>query len=682
MRSRILRKCVASGTALLTSFLSTVVSALPEFAPQDVFELEWVANMDVAGDGRSIIYLRSGFDVMTDQTRNSLWLIDADGSNGMPLLTDVGRIAEAVFSPDGSRIAFAATRDGMTRLQMLWRATGAVTDVAQLTQAPRALAFSPDGARIAFLMRVPAKESPLVTPLEAPKGANWAPPAKVIDRLLYRSDGGGFRERGEAQLFVVDAAGGTPRRLTAGDHPHSGPLAWSKDGTFIVVAGNHRDDWEYYAEDTELFRVDTATGEAVALTDRRGPDSAPTLSADGRTLAYLGYDDDHRANIHANVYVMDLQSRVSRRLSPDLPGSVDAVQWARDGKRLFVQYDAEGDTRIASVNLSGRVTDHIEGVGGLDLSRPYAAGTFDVGGDTIAFTKGTGVRPADLAVWRGRGVARQITALNEDLLANRAIGTPEEIWFDSPADKRRIQAWIVKPPAFDATRKYPLILEIHGGPHTNYGARFAAEIQLYAAAGYVVVYANPRGSTSYGEAFANLIDKNYPNEDYDDLMGAVDAVIARGYVDERNLFVTGGSGGGILTAWIVGKTNRFRAAASAKPVINWASMALTSDIGEYINDHWFEGAPWLHMAEYARRSPLSLVGNVETPTMLITGEDDYRTPMSESEQYYQALKIRRIDTVLVRVPGASHDISARPSQLATKVAHILAWFERYRIKSD
>ena len=239
---------------------------------------------------------------------------------------------------------------------------------------------------------------------------------------------------------------------------------------------------------------------------------------------------------------------------------------------------------------------------------------------------------------------------------------------------------MLKPPGFDAQKKYPLILEIHGGPFANYGDRFSSENQVYAAAGYVVVYANPRGSTSYGEEFGNLIDRNYPGQDYHDLMSAVDAVTARGYVDTNNLFVTGGSGGGVLTAWIVGKTDRFRAAVSVKPVINWSSHVLTADGPGFFYRYWFHGTPWEHPEEYQKRSPLSLVGHVTTPTMLIDGEADYRTPISESEQFYEALKIRKVDTAFVRIPDASHGMDGRPSYLVGKLVHILKWFEMHHSK--
>ena len=270
-----------------------------------------------------------------------------------------------------------------------------------------------------------------------------------------------------------------------------------------------------------------------------------------------------------------------------------------------------------------------------------------------------------------------LTALNDDLLGHKTLGAVEEFTYASSHDGLDIEGWIVTPPDFDPDEDYPLLLEIHGGPFAAYGPYFSSEVQLYAAAGYVVLYTNPRGSTSYGQEFGNAIHHAYPSYDYDDLMAGVDAVIDRGFIDTDRLYVTGGSGGGVLTAWIVGQTDRFRAAVSAKPVINWYSWALTADMYPYGVKYWFPGPPWEHTAHYMERSPISLVGNVTTPTMLLTGTEDYRTPMSDSEQYYQALQYRGVETALVRIPGASHGIAARPSQLIAKVNYILAWFDRF-----
>ena len=319
-------------------------------------------------------------------------------------------------------------------------------------------------------------------------------------------------------------------------------------------------------------------------------------------------------------------------------------------------------------------------VGGLSIGRPYSGGRFTVSkNDKFAFTHSTPDHPADLATGsKSSKSTHRLTQVNEDLFSHKKLGKVEEIWWESGHDKRKIQGWICKPPNFDANKKYPFILEIHGGPFTNYGDRFSAEVQLYAAAGYVVLYANPRGSTSYGKEFGNLIHHNYPSQDYDDLMSGVDAVLEKGYVDKDQLYVTGGSGGGVLTAWIVGKTNRFKAAVVAKPVINWYSFVLYADGPSFFYKYWFPGKPWDNVEHYHKRSPISLVGNVKTPTMLLTGEQDYRTPMGETEQYYAALKLNEVETAMVRIQGAGHGIAAKPSNLMAKVVYILGWFDKYK----
>ncbi len=310
------------------------------------------------------------------------------------------------------------------------------------------------------------------------------------------------------------------------------------------------------------------------------------------------------------------------------------------------------------------------------MTRPYSGGAFHAARGTLAYTRSVPDQPAELAVIRGRKAAT-LTSLNTDLLDHRTLAQVETVRFPSRLDGQEIEAWIAKPPGFEPGRSYPLILEIHGGPFAAYGPHFSTEVQLYAAAGYVVVYVNPRGSTSYGADFANQIHHAYPGDDFDDLMSAVDYAIEEGYADEDRLFVTGGSGGGILTAWIVTHTDRFRAAVSAKPVINWYSFVLTADGAEFFQRYWFDKPPWEDADAYLARSPLHFVGNASTPTMLLTGETDLRTPISESEQFYQALKSRGVDTALVRIPEASHGIAARPSHLLSKVAHVLAWFDRY-----
>jgi dipeptidyl aminopeptidase/acylaminoacyl peptidase len=500
-----------------------------------------------------------------------------------------------------------------------------------------------------------------------------------VDRFPYRADGAGYLKTGYTHVFMIPADGGTPRQLTSGEYNHGGHLAWTPDGKSILFGANRQDDWIFDPMESELWSVEVASGEMTQLTDRDGPDAGPSISPDGRKIAYLGFDDKKMGNHSSQVYVMDRRSGDIQVLAGDLDRGIEDVQWAGSTSRLYIAYDDFGDKVIASLSLNGKIEVITRDVGGVSTGRPYASGGFTTANNgAFAYTAGRSNRPADVGVGRGTAATRRITDLNADLLDHKSVGEAEEVRWKSSADDLEIQGWIVKPPGFDPDKKYPLILEIHGGPFATYGPHFSAEVQLYAAAGYVVFYTNPRGSTSYGANFANEIHHNYPGQDYDDLMSGVDAVIARGYVDENNLFVTGGSGGGVLSAWIVGKTDRFAAAVVAKPVINWTSWALTADMSTFGTQYWFADLPWENPDAYWARSPLSLVGNVTTPTALLTGEQDFRTPMAESEQYYQALKLQKIDSALIRVPEAAHGIARRPSHLIAKADNILAWFARYR----
>jgi dipeptidyl aminopeptidase/acylaminoacyl peptidase len=650
------------------------------FANTDVFELEVATDPQIAPDGARIAYVRQSMDIMTDRARSNIWLVDADGDSHRPLLSGSSDFSSPRWSPGGDRIAYVSAVEGRgSQLYVRWMDTGQTALLTNLREAPSSIAWSPDGTRLAFSMFVPADERTLATPPEKPEGAEWAAPAKIIDRLYYRADGRGYLETGNTHIFVIPADGGTPRQLTEGDYEHTGPLSWSGDGESLVFSANRSEDYEYHPVESDLWRIDVATGALTRLTDRVGPDTAPTFSPDGSRLAYLGYDDRKMGYDNAGVYVMDVASGDTRALTEGFDRSISAVRWAGSSNRLYVSYEDRGRMLLATLDLQGEIEPVASDLGGTSVGRPYTSGSFSVA-DTgaYAYTAGTPYRPADIAAGRRGGGPRRLTALNDDLLDHKMLGAVEEMSYTSPVDGREIQGWLVKPPGFDSNATYPLLLEIHGGPFSAYGPNeFAAELQLYAAAGYVVLYTNPRGSTSYGFDFANEIHHAYPGRDYDDLMAGVDAALATGLIDSDRLYVTGGSGGGVLSAWIVGMTDRFRAAAVVKPVINWASTVLTTDIAAFMPEYWFASAPWEDPEEYWRRSPLSLVGNVTTPTLLMTGEQDHRTPIPESEQFYQALKLRKVDTALVRIPDASHGIASRPSQLIAKVDNILAWFEKY-----
>ncbi len=649
-----------------------------------MFTIETASDPQISPDGLWVAYVRNWSDAITDKRYSNIWLVKSDGTGHRPVTSGKTHDASPRWSPDGTRLAYTSDKGGSGQLYVRWNDTGESIALTNGAIPPAGPTWSPDGKLIAFTQFVP--KAPLVvgTPLAPPPGATWAPPPKYTDALVFRFDGVGEVPVGFTHIFVVRADGGAPRQLSKGDFNHGGVfggggVVWTPDGTELIAAARRREKADEELLESDIFAFAVADGAMRQLTDRNGPDGEPAVSPDGKLIAYTGFDERYQGYQNALLYVMNRDGSGKRALSTKLDNSVGSPTWSADGKGIYVQYDDKGDTKVGLFALDGSwrvVASHL-GSGMM----AYSGGSYSVARNgSVAYTLSTPSIPSNVAVV-GSGASAtpvSVTSLNAELLATRTLGAVEEIWYESSKDKRKIQGWIIKPPGFDAKKKYPLILEIHGGPFANYGARFDDEKQIMAANGFVVLYTNPRGSTSYGEEFGNLIHHAYPGDDFFDLNSGVDAVIAKGYVDEKNLFVTGGSGGGVLTAWMIGHTDRFRAALAFYPVINWESFSLTADMAPLSVKNWFPGMPWDHKDNYDKRSLLSVVKNVKTPTLIMTGEEDFRTPMSESEQYYKALKMSGVEAVLVRVPGEPHGIRRFPSHAASKLTTLAGWFEKHR----
>lgn len=651
----------------------------PVFSAMDVFELEWASQPRISPDGSRVVYIRNSMDIMVDKAVGALWVINSDGKGHRKLTNRSDGEGNPRWSPDGTRIAFTSKDDVHgSELFIHWFEDGRTARISQLERSASNLQWSPNGTRLSFTMLVPEKPPILVKGPDKPKDAEWAEAPRVTTRVYHEADGRGHIEPGYQHIFTIPADGGTPRQVTSGEFQHNGQYGWAADGNSIVFSANRHPDHELAFRNTEIYKVDTTNGEIVALTDRFGPDRSPAVSPDGKKVAWTGFDDKVQAYQTDHLYVMDIDGTNVKEINFEPAHSPSNLIWARDGKGIYYQYDHHGNTKIGYTKLSGKSREVAANLGGTSIGRPYGGGSFHLSdNDSIVYTHTTPYHPSELAIVERGGNTRLISKLNDDLFGQRTLGEVEEIWYQSSFDGRDIQGWIAKPPGFEDGKTYPLLVENHGGPIANYGDRFSPEIQLYASAGYVVFYPNPRGSTSYGEEFANLLYDNYPGEDYLDVMDGVDVMIAAGYTTEEQLYVTGGSAGGIMTAWIVGKNHRFKAAVVAKPVMNWVSKLGVADNYFRYAEYRYPGQIWENMETYWKHSPLSLVGNIETPTMVMVGTEDLRTPLSEAKQLYHALKIREIDTALVEIPGASHTIVKRPSQLITKVQHVLAWFEKY-----
>lgn len=645
----------------------------------DIFDLEYVSNPQISPNGDQIIYTRNYKDIHTDQNLSNLWIVNFDGTSNRPVTMGKNRDSSPKWSPDASKIVYKSNEDGEMKLYLMWMDTREKFVLLDTKESPRNIAWSPDGNFLVFTKFVPSKESSSIKLPEKPEGAKWNDAPKYITDMKYRGDGSGYLASGNDQLFLISIDGGTPKQLTDTEFDHRTP-AWGKDGKTIYFSANMHENKDFDPKNSEIYKLDIDNGNITALTDRQGPDFNPVISPNGDRIAYLGYDDKLLGYQQNDLYIMNLDGSDKKEISTNFDRNINGIQWSKNGKNFYFQYDDQGNTKMARLELSGKVSDVTSNLGGLSQGRPYTSASFSIAENgNYAYTSGKDAMPAELGIGR-KGNDRVLTGVNDDLLSFRKLGNVEEIRWKSSFDQKEIQGWIVTPPNFDPSKEYPLILEIHGGPFSSYGNVFSAEIQLMAAAGYVVLYSNPRGSTGYGEDFGNLIHHDYPGNDYYDLMSGVDAVIEKGYIDKENLFVTGGSGGGVLTAWIVGKTDRFKAAVVAKPVINWTSFVLYSDNPANYYKYWFGKKPWEDPESYLKRSPLSYVANVTTPTMLLTGEDDYRTPIAESEQFYAALKLEKVETAMVRIPNASHGIANKPSNLVAKVAAILFWFNKYKIE--
>ena len=633
-------------------------------------EMESVGAPAVSPDGKSILFTRTWTDKLNDRSNSSLWITDFEGKRVRELTSGNWRDTSPVWSPDGRKVAFISDRDGTSQIHVMWPDTREVAQLTHVADSPQSLAWSPDGRKLAFSMFI-ADENPIlkVELPPRPKNAKWADPAIIIDRLSWRSDGRGPLPKGYSHVFVIDAElGGTPRQVTSGDYSHSDP-EWSADGQKILFSGIRKPDAEYQDNDSEIYSVDLKTLEIKALTDRKGPDYGPRVSPDGKWIAYSGYDDKGYGNNVADLYVMNPAGGSRRLLWSGLASSPSDILWSEDSSGTYCLMDEKGVSNLYFVPLAGpakKVTSGVQYIADISLSRTGRAAavvsTFHKPGALVTFAL---LKPAEI---------KTVVDVNSDILDGIKLGDVEELWYRS-ADGWDIQGWLIKPAEFEPGKKYPLLLWIHGGPWAMYNVAFNWEWQNFAAGGYAVLYTNPRGSTGYGQDFVNGIQYSYPGKDFDDLMAGVDAAIAKGFIDKDNLFVCGGSGGGVLTAWIVGHTDRFRAAVSMRPVINWHSFVGTTDGHMWYKQ--FKKYPWEDPLEYAVRSPLQYVANVKTPTMVMTGEADLRTPIGQSEEYYRALKMLKKDTLLVRMPEEYHGWR-RPSHRLLQQLYLKAWFEKYR----
>ncbi len=633
-------------------------------------ELEGVSGPRLSPDGSQIIYTRQWVDKVNDRRESSLWIMNADGTRNRFLVEG----SNARWSPSGDRITYTASGKPVgTQIFVRWMdAEGAVSQITRVEKSPGSIEWSPSGDSIGFTMLVEEKNSWSIDLPSRPEGAEWTETPKIVERLSYRRDRQGFTDTGYRHIFVVPASGGTPRQITSGDFNHSS-VEWTPDGASILFSGLRTDDADYQWRESHIYAVDVTTRQIRQLTDHHGPDSSPLVSPDGTKIVYVGYDWTEDTFVERKIFVANIDGSNAHLASGDWDRSPSNITWNASGSGVYFTASDSGLRNLHFLSLegsrAGTVSSVTTGTHLLTTTDIHPSGT--AVGIRTSFHKPADVVRFDVA--RASDI-QQLTYVNDDILTGRKLGEVHEIKYVSTGGLE-IQGWYVTPPDFDPNRKYPMQLHIHGGPHGMYNVGFNFGWQEQAANDYVILYTNPRGSSGYGSSFGNEIMRAYPSKDYDDLMAGVDTMLEKGFVDEQNMFVTGCSGGGVLTAWVVGHTDRFAAASANCPVIDWVSFVGTTDGASWYRN--FDELPWDDPSEHLRRSPLTYVGNVSTPTMLMTGVNDLRTPMPQTEQFYSALKFLKVPAAMLRFNDEWHGTTSKPSNFMRTQLYLRHWFEKH-----
>jgi dipeptidyl aminopeptidase/acylaminoacyl peptidase len=639
------------------------------------FELERLSGAQISPDGSRIVYTRQQAQKLDDKWESSLWIMHADGSQHRFL----AKGSAPRWAPDSKRILYLGEGEPRgAQIFVRWiDSEGVPTQVTHATEKVADARWSPDGKSIAFTMFVPDKHKWTISMPPEPQGAKWTPAPRIVETLHYRQDQVGFLQDGNTHIFVVAADGGAARQLTSGNWSAGAGelraavgLDWTPDSKSIVFQANRDANADLEYQRSQLLAVDVATGAIRDLVTKPGSWGRPSVSPDGKLVAFTGYPVAHKTHSVSDLYVVSASGGDPRKISGNYDRDPLNLVWAADGSGVYFDADDRGARNVQFAAINGGVRSVTSGAHLLSMD---SASKDMVAAGTVSDPD----HPAEVVRFalRGSSEPAPLTSVNAGLLAGKKLAGTEELTYTSNG-KAKVQGWVVKPPDFDPAKKYPLILEIHGGPFSMYNVGFNYMWQNFAANDFVVLYVNPRGSTGYGSDFSDAIDHNYPGPDYDDLMAGVDAVVAKGYIDTSRMYVSGCSGGGVLSSWVIGHTDRFAAAAVRCPVIDWLSMAGHTDIPLFTYS-FFNKPFWEDPSDWLSHSSVMYAGKVTTPTLLMTGVLDRRTPMPQTEEYYAALKVRGVPVTLLQFEGEYHGTASKPSNFIRTQLYMMSWFKRF-----